>query len=83
LTKDAVYLRGLSDLLQHLGCGGDLDALWLGKLPLTAAPLVKSMHDGGALDAPRLLPRYLSDERAQHRLEALRAPSEPVDLVAR
>jgi uncharacterized protein (TIGR02421 family) len=30
LTKDAIYLRGLTDILTHLGTPGDLDVLWLG-----------------------------------------------------
>ena len=31
MTKDAIYLRGLVELLEHLGAGGSLDPLWLGK----------------------------------------------------
>ena len=34
LTKDAVYLRGLQDVLAYVGSGGRLDVLWLGKMPL-------------------------------------------------
>jgi uncharacterized protein (TIGR02421 family) len=83
LTKDAVYLRGLAALLAHLGAGGSLDALWLGKVPLTEAHLVQSMHDGGALNEPRLRPRYLADTEPHQRLEALRSPSSVVDLVVR
>jgi hypothetical protein len=37
LTKDAVYLRGLRELVDHLSRGADLDVLWLGKMPLTAS----------------------------------------------
>src|SRR5690606_1128433 len=34
LTKDAIYLRGLVEILEHLAYGGDLDLLWLGKVSL-------------------------------------------------
>ena len=48
LTKDAVYLRGLLELIDHLSTGGDLDTLLLGKMPLTAVPLVGDLHRRGA-----------------------------------
>jgi uncharacterized protein (TIGR02421 family) len=71
LTKDAVYLRGLRELLDHLGNGGDLDVLWLGKMPLTAVPLVTQLRDAGVLAEPVLRPRFLDDPEAQARLAAL------------
>lgn len=71
LTKDAVYLRGLHGLVHHLGAGGDLDGLWLGKLPLSALPLVVELHQRGALVDPLLTPRFLGDPKCQARLAAL------------
>jgi uncharacterized protein (TIGR02421 family) len=68
LTKDAVYLRGLHELLHHLGSGGQLDPLWLGKLPLSALPLVAELHHRGALRDPLLRPRFLDTPSAQARL---------------
>jgi uncharacterized protein (TIGR02421 family) len=59
LTKDAIYLRGLVDVLEHLNQGGDLDLLWLGKLSLQDLPLVAELSGRGVLVAPRLRPRYL------------------------
>ena len=58
LTKDAIYLRGLLGLLEHLADGGTLDLLWLGKLSLEDLPLVGELADRGAIHGPRLLPRY-------------------------
>jgi uncharacterized protein (TIGR02421 family) len=81
LTKDAVYLRGLRDLVGHLASGFDLDILWLGKLPLTAAPLVEDLHDRGALVDPLLLPRYLHDGAAKARLEQVRQVTALTDLI--
>jgi uncharacterized protein (TIGR02421 family) len=68
LTKDAIYLRGLADILTHLRSPGDLDVLWLGKMALTDAPLVQELHDRGVLHPPTLRPRYLDDPTAQDRL---------------
>jgi uncharacterized protein (TIGR02421 family) len=81
LTKDAVYLRGLHELVQHLGSGGDLDTLWLGKMPLTAVPLVADLHQRGALVDPLLEPRFLQDPGAQARLTALDAARPLTSLI--
>jgi uncharacterized protein (TIGR02421 family) len=83
LTKDAVYLRGLVGLLSHLSGGGSLDLLWLGKLSLVDLPLVADLAERGALEPPRLLPRYLDDPGTAGRLEAARSVSDPVDLLGR
>lgn len=69
MTKDAIYLRGLVELLEHLGDGGVLDLLWLGKFSLRDLPLIGDMRDRGVLLPPRLLPRYLEDPTAAANLE--------------
>jgi uncharacterized protein (TIGR02421 family) len=61
MTKDAIYLRGLVELLEHLGSGGTLDQLWLGKFSLRDLPLIGDLQDRGLLRPPRVLPRYLHD----------------------
>ena len=81
LTKDAVYLRGLRELVDHLAAGGDLDVLWLGKMPLTAASLVGELHRRGALRDPLLRPRYLDDPSAQARLANLPQASSLAALI--
>ena len=68
LTKDAIYLRGLLDLRDHLAAEGRLDLLFLGKFALRDLPLVQDLHDRGILRAPRLNPRWLRDPRAVTRL---------------
>jgi uncharacterized protein (TIGR02421 family) len=81
LTKDAVYLRGLVELVDHLAAGGDLDTLLLGKMPLTAAPLVADLHERGVIHGPLLRPRYLDDERARRRLQRLGEVRSPLELI--
>jgi hypothetical protein len=71
LTKDAVYLRGLHELVGYLGAGRSLDTLWLGKMPLSAVPLVDLLHQRGVLTDPLLVPRYLDLPGAPDRLAKL------------
>ncbi len=68
LTKDAIYLRGLLDLLTHLHNNGRLDNLWLGKLSLSDLPLVDELSQRGVLTPPRLLPRYLNEPATSMRM---------------
>jgi uncharacterized protein (TIGR02421 family) len=64
MTKDAIYLRGLVGLLEHLGGGGALDLLWLGKFSLGDLPLISDLHERGVLRPPRVRPRYLDHPAA-------------------
>ncbi len=81
LTKDAVYLRGLSDLLGHLGGGGVLDVLWLGKMGLTSVPLVEALREQGAIGGAHLAPRYLAEAGPKQCLHELGSPTTVLDLV--
>lgn len=69
LTKDAIYLRGLVDLLGHLSEGGELEMLLVGKLSLADLPLVGDLLDREVLGGPRLRPLYLDDPAVPVRLE--------------
>jgi uncharacterized protein (TIGR02421 family) len=81
LTKDAVYLRGLIELLGHVAAGRSLDVLLLGKMPLAAVPLVEQLRDRGALRAPTLSPRYLTLSEARARLAAIDEHTTVADLA--
>ncbi|SDS97094.1 flavohemoglobin expression-modulating QEGLA motif protein [Microterricola viridarii] len=67
-TKDAIYLRGLLALLEHVADGGALDLFFLGKFSLEDLPLVEDLDGRGLLTAARVMPRYLSDPAAAARL---------------
>jgi uncharacterized protein (TIGR02421 family) len=77
-TKDAVYLRGLSQLLGYLGKGGELEPLLLGKLALEHLPLIEELRWRQVLQPPRLLPHHLDTPLAQERLARLK---EGVDVL--
>jgi uncharacterized protein (TIGR02421 family) len=81
LAKDAIYLRGLCDLLGHLGGGGTLDMLWTGKMPLTSLPTIRALTEQGALAPARIVPRYLTRRASAERLRNLATPTLPVDLI--
>ena len=68
LTKDAIYLRGLLDLLDHLAADGRLDLFFLGKFALRDLPLIEDLHERGVLCPARITPRYLQDPEAAARL---------------
>lgn len=81
LTKDACYLRGLAELLDHLAAGGTLELFWLGKFALTDLPLIEDLHDREMLNPPRILPRYLSYPEAADRLAEAATIEDRTQLV--
>lgn len=83
LTKDAIYLRGLVDLLAHLRAGGELDLLWIGKFSLVDLPLVKDLVERGILRPAAVLPRYIRDPRAAQRLTEAAASADDVAQLVR
>ncbi len=68
LTKDAIYLRGLIQLLAYLRAGHTLEPLLVGKLALEQVGLVEELLRRGILVAPVLSPRWLTDPAARARL---------------
>jgi uncharacterized protein (TIGR02421 family) len=69
LTKDAIYLRGLQDLVEHLAAGNRLEGLWQGKMSLIDLPLMSTLTDQGILKPPVILPNFFSDTTARKRLQ--------------
>ena len=69
LTKDAIYLRGLQDLVEHLAAGYEIENLWQGKMSLVDLPLASLLTAQGILRPPAILPDFLSDATARKRLD--------------
>jgi uncharacterized protein (TIGR02421 family) len=75
-TKDTVYLRGIVQLIEWVGEGGDIRDLFLGKPGFDQLHLVEEMRWRGLLEAPVLFPTVLESDPAIGRLDAIRhAPS--------
>ncbi|WP_337181057.1 flavohemoglobin expression-modulating QEGLA motif protein [Shinella sp.] len=82
LAKDAIYLRGLLDILAHLRAGGDLEPFWLGKIAARHFAVMQELSQRGLLKAPRLVPQFMTARGAPERLARLRAGLTPLDLVS-
>jgi uncharacterized protein (TIGR02421 family) len=72
ITKDALYLAGLTKLLDHLREGGALVSLFVGKISLAYEPLVVELLERGVLVEPPLVPRFLATKSAVERLDRIR-----------
>ncbi|HYW80527.1 MAG TPA: tyrosine/phenylalanine carboxypeptidase domain-containing protein, partial [Thermoguttaceae bacterium] len=81
LTKDMVYLRGLIEMLEYLGSGGDLEPLLVGKIASDHIPLIQELQLRHVLKKPPLRPHYLSDPQVIARLEHVRNGLTVFDLI--
>jgi uncharacterized protein (TIGR02421 family) len=79
-VKDAIYLRGISRILELVAEGGSLDPLFVGKLALDHIPLIQELLDREVLEPPWVRPRWLDVPGAQERLDRLRAGASLMDL---
>ncbi|MBA3313270.1 MAG: DUF1704 domain-containing protein [Planctomycetota bacterium] len=75
LTKDAIYLRGLQQLLAYMADGHDIEPLYVGKIGLHHVPYVRELRRRGVLDPPNVLPRLWDDQHVHDRLDACRTMS--------
>ena len=80
MTKDALYLAGLTRLLDHLRADGRLDSLLVGKISLAYEPLVAELLDRDVLGVPALMPRFLESEEALDRLDRIRSGERVLEL---
>jgi uncharacterized protein (TIGR02421 family) len=83
LTKDAVYLRGLLQILRYLREGGDLEPLFVGKIASSHLPLIVELSHRQVIKPPALRPRYLESSEATQKLNLLRAGLKVLDLIQR
>jgi uncharacterized protein (TIGR02421 family) len=72
LTKDVVYLKGLSQVLQYLGEGGELEPLFVGKFAVDHIAIMRELHLRKVLSSPPLQPRYLDNPQVMGKLVRLR-----------
>ena len=83
LTKDAVYLRGLGQILDYLSSGGRLEPLFIGKIAVNHIPIVRELRWRGVLREPPLTPRYMNEPEALQRLQYLQGGVSVIDLLKR
>ena len=72
LAKDAIYLRGFSEVMEMVRAGASLEPFWLGKIAARHAPAIEELLHRGLIKAPRFIPLFLSSNGAQDRIAQLR-----------
>ncbi|KQV28871.1 hypothetical protein ASC97_23955 [Rhizobium sp. Root1203] len=81
LAKDAIYLRGLLELLDHLAGGGALDPFWMGKIASLHFSVMQELASRGLLIHPAVRPIFLDTTDGQGGLERARKGMRPIDMI--
>jgi uncharacterized protein (TIGR02421 family) len=71
-TKDAVYLRGLVNLLKYLRNGGKLAPLLIGKVSIEDVPVINELMLRKVLKPSLITPRYFNSPKSISRLNDLK-----------
>jgi uncharacterized protein (TIGR02421 family) len=82
LTKDAIYLRGLLEILDHLRKGRPLDPFWMGKIATSHFDVIQELNMRHLLKAPEIYPAFLSHPHAAKRLKKARLGLSAVEMLA-
>lgn len=72
MTKDALYLDGLIDVLAYLRNDGDIDFLFIGKFALKQRAVLQRLLDAGFLKPAALMPDIFTGTQGRQRLANLR-----------
>ena len=80
-TKDAIYLRGLKDVIEYLRKGGSFEPLLVGKIALEQVPAIEELLARGILVPGVLHPHWLQVPDIQIRLDRVRRLDGPIGLV--
>ncbi len=72
LTKDLIYLQGLTELLTYLKTGGELEPLFVGKIALSHVGIIQELLARKVLKPPPLMPRYMHKRDTLRKLEQLK-----------
>jgi len=68
LTKDAVYLAGLLNVMEYIKNGGNLERLYTGKFNVNHVEIIEELLHRRILNKP-VIPRFLRRELVQERLK--------------
>lgn len=79
-SKDAVYLRGLEDVLDLLKNGGDLRTLYLGKFDIKHVDFIEELVHRNVL-REAVLPPYLEESIVKEKLKKIREGLTPLELL--
>ncbi len=82
LTKDAVYLKGLIELLKYLSSGGKLEPLLIGKIRQDYIPFIEELMNRKILRPSPLRPRYFSNLESMEKLKKLNGGATVFNLIS-
>lgn len=80
LTKDALYLEGVIELIEYIRKGNDIELLTIGKIRKDYIPIIQDLIQKGFLLPPRIRPRYLQ-ENYRDRLDVIRQQGSIFKLI--
>jgi len=81
LTKDAVYLRGLISLLNHIGKGQKIESLLIGKIREDYISIIEELIYRKVLNPMPLLPRYLVEGEGLKKLAEIKEGFDVFNLI--
>ncbi len=82
LTKDAIYLRGINQVIAFVASGKSLDPFWFGKIAERHVPVVHELRARGMLREPAATPQFLRRPEARRCIERIRN-GEPLSAFLR
>jgi uncharacterized protein (TIGR02421 family) len=80
-TKDAVYLRGMLEVVNYLKSGGDYMLLFVGKIALQHIPFLQELKWRKLLKDAQLKPNFIGTEYFDKRMEKLKSSSSLITLI--
>lgn len=80
-TKDAVYLKGLIDLLKYLSSGGELEPLLIGKIRQDYLPFMEELLSRKILQPAPLRPRFFANRESMAKLKKLNEGATVFNLI--
>lgn len=81
LTKDAIYLNGLTRVMNWLKQGNELEPLFIGKIREDYVPLIKELLYRHVLRPAPLRPRYFDDPDVVSKIEELKSGISVIKLA--
>nr|WP_297346996.1 tyrosine/phenylalanine carboxypeptidase domain-containing protein [uncultured Glaciecola sp.] len=81
LTKDAIYLKGLLELIDYLKKGGDLHTLFIGKIALKHLRFIEELKWRKMLKEVQVVPHFLTLPLYKSRIKRLKESESIIELV--
>ena len=73
LSKDALYLKGVIEVLAYFKQGGKLDTLLIGKYDLKHREQIEQLLNEGIIKPAALIPKFFHESKTKERLDKLKS----------